>query len=666
MCGIVGYVELKNTSSCSHYLDQAIETLTHRGPDSYGKEEFFTKQKVGLGHRRLSIQDLSNAGAQPMSSFKGHFKIIFNGEIYNHKDLREYLDKVHNFNSWKSSSDTETIVNLFEFLNFKEALELIKGMFAITVFDCKNNKIYFARDRIGEKPLYISFNDSCLLFGSELQSLKKFPAFNKDISMSSLSSYFKFNYIPAPYSIYKGTFKCPPGNFISVDLNNFTSIGIPETFEDIFKNKGISVNEYWSSKNLLNSNLSEYDNFKDSSLRLEGMLSNAVKDQLISDVPIGSFLSGGIDSSLITALMQKETMNKIKTFTIGFHDKRFDESKYANDVSEHLGTDHTELILSESDILDTIPKLSKIYNEPFADSSQIPTLLVSKLARSQVTVALSGDGGDELFGGYNRYFMAPSVWSLLSKFPYSLRNFGADFFLSSPSFLKSLESTSRFVYKKTPVQLVEKIQSLSSKIKNIKSEKDLFISLISGHEDLSKLLNFNDNPRSYVFDGDIWSNNNLSFQEKMMYIDMKTYLPDDIMCKVDRAAMAFSLESRAPFLQQDIVEESLRMPLKYKIKNKTGKYILRNILYKYVPKELIERPKQGFGIPLEEWIRGPLKETFFDSISEQNLEHNLFNKYMVKKMLDDHISGKRNWQNQLWAIYSFQNWFYDNDIKFKL
>jgi asparagine synthase (glutamine-hydrolysing) len=238
--------------------------------------------------------------------------------------------------------------------------------------------------------------------------------------------------------------------------------------------------------------------------------------------------------------------------------------------------------------------------------------------------------------------------------------------LSSPSFLKSLESTSRFVYKKTPVQLVEKIQSLSSKIKNIKSEKDLFISLISGHEDLSKLLNFNDNPRSYVFDGDIWSNNNLSFQEKMMYIDMKTYLPDDIMCKVDRAAMAFSLESRAPFLQQDIVEESLRMPLKYKIKNKTGKYILRNILYKYVPKELIERPKQGFGIPLEEWIRGPLKETFFDSISEQNLEHNLFNKYMVKKMLDDHISGKRNWQNQLWAIYSFQNWFYDNDIKFKL
>jgi asparagine synthase (glutamine-hydrolysing) len=539
-------------------------------------------------------------------------------------------------------------------------------MFAITVFDCKNNKIYFARDRIGEKPLYISFNDSCLLFGSELQPLKKFPAFNKDISMSSLSSYFKFNYIPAPYSIYKGTFKCPPGNFISVDLNNFTSIGIPETFEDIFKNKGISVNEYWSSKNLLNSNLSEYDNFKDSSLRLEGMLSNAVKDQLISDVPIGSFLSGGIDSSLITALMQKETMNKIKTFTIGFHDKRFDESKYANDVSEHLGTDHTELILSESDILDTIPKLSKIYNEPFADSSQIPTLLVSKLARSQVTVALSGDGGDELFGGYNRYFMAPSVWSLLSKFPYSLRNFGADFFLSSPSFLKSLESTSRFVYKKTPVQLVEKIQSLSSKIKNIKSEKDLFISLISGHEDLSKLLNFHDNPRSYVFDRDIWSNNNLSFQEKMMYIDMKTYLPDDIMCKVDRAAMAFSLESRAPFLQQDIVEESLRMPLKYKIKNKTGKYILRNILYKYVPKELIERPKQGFGIPLEEWIRGPLKETFFDSISEQNLEHNLFNKYMVKKMLDDHISGKRNWQNQLWAIYSFQNWFYDNDIKFKL
>ncbi len=666
MCGIVGYVELKNNPACSNYLDKAIESLTHRGPDSSGKDEFFIKQKVGFGHRRLSIQDISDAGAQPMTSFKGRYKLIFNGEIYNHNELREYINQEYNFNSWKSSSDTETLLNLFEFLNFKDALKLIKGMFAITLFDLQSNTIYFSRDRIGEKPLYISFNESSLLFGSELGSLTKFPAFNKDLSMNSLSSYFKFNYIPAPYSIYKGTFKCPPGKFIAINLNKFSVTSIPETFEDIFLNDGISINDYWSSIDLLNSNSLEYGNFNDASENLEAMLSNAVSDQLISDVPIGAFLSGGIDSSLITALMQKESMNKIKTFTIGFNDSRFDESGYAKDVSSHLGTDHTELILSESEVLNIMPNLSKIYSEPFADSSQIPTLLVSELARSKVAVALSGDGGDELFGGYNRYFMAPSVWSLLSKFPYSFRNFGADFFLSSPNLLKALESTSRALYKKTPVQLVEKIQSLSSKVKNIKSEKDLFISLISGHEDLSQLLNFSGSPQSYVYDNEIWSNNHLSFQEKMMYLDMKTYLPDDIMCKVDRASMAFSLETRAPFLHQNIVEESLKMPLEFKIKNKTGKYILRDILYKHVPKELIERPKQGFGVPLEEWIRGPLKETFYDSISEQNLGHNLINNNTVKKMLDDHISGKRNWQNQLWAIYSFQNWYYDNDIEFKL
>lgn len=666
MCGIVGYVELKNSPHCSKDIDRAIQSLEHRGPDAFGKDEFFIKQKIGLGHRRLSILDISDAGKQPMTSCNGRFRLIFNGEIYNHQEIREYINQKYNFNSWKSSSDTETLLNLFEFEDFKDALKLVKGMFAIVLFDLTNNRIYFSRDRIGEKPLYISFNEASLLFGSELGSLAQFSAFNKDLSMNSLSSYFKFNYIPAPYSIYKGTFKCPPGKFISIDLNIFTLTNTPEIFEDLFLNTGISIDNYWSSMDILNGASSNYIDFDEASTSLENILSRSVKDQLISDVPIGAFLSGGIDSSLITALMQKQSMNKIKTFTIGFENKRFDESGYAKDVSTHLGTDHTELILSEDDVLKTIPDLSKIYSEPFADSSQIPTLLVSKLAKSKVSVALSGDGGDELFGGYNRYFMAPTVWSFLSKFPYTFRNFGANALLSSPALLRGVERTSSMIYKKTPVQLVEKIQSISSKIKNIKSEKDLFISLISGHEDLSALLNFSAAPESYALDNEIWSNSDLSFQEKMMYLDMKTYLPDDIMCKVDRAAMAFSLETRAPFLHQDVVEESLRMPLEFKIKNKTGKYILRDILYKHVPKEFIERPKQGFGIPLEEWIKGPLKDTFYDSISEQNLEHNLINKKAVKKMLDDHISGKRNWQNQLWAIYSFQNWFYDNDIKFKL
>lgn len=662
MCGLVGYVTSKEHSVFSKEIDNAISALKHRGPDASGKDEFYTNKKVGFGHRRLSILDISDAGNQPMESFTGRFKIIFNGEIYNHLEIRKYIQSEHNFNSWKSSSDTETLLNLFEFLEFKEALKLIKGMFALTLFDLKKNCIYFSRDRVGEKPLYISFNESSILFGSELISLTQFSSFNKDLSMSALSSFFKFNYIPTPQTIYKSTFKCPPGKFICIDLNSFLFNKTYECFDDIFLDQGALIDDYWSSFPLLNHSEILVEDFNQASLRLEDVISKSVKDQLISDMPIGAFLSGGIDSSLITALMQKENMDKVKTFTIGFKDKRYDESSYAREVANHLGTNHTELILSQDDVINIIPNLTKIYSEPFADSSQIPTLLVSKLAKSEVSVALSGDGGDELFGGYNRYFLAPTVWSILKKFPYSMRSFGADIFLSSPNFLKGIENTSRLFYKKTPVQLVEKIQSLSSKVKNIKTEKDLFISLISGYEDLSELLNFRSKPQSYAYNDEIWSNSSLSFQEKMMFLDMITYLPDDIMCKVDRASMAFSLESRAPFLHQDVVEASYKIPTEYKIKNKNGKHILRNILYKYVPKDLIERPKQGFGIPLDEWIKGPLKDNFYESMSEENLSHNLINKSMVKKMLDDHIDGKRNWQNQLWAIYSFQNWFHENEI----
>jgi asparagine synthase (glutamine-hydrolysing) len=662
MCGLVGYIESKNSANCSHDIDKAIASLEHRGPDASGKDEFHTNKKVGFGHRRLSILDISDAGNQPMESFTGRFKVIFNGEIYNHLEIREHIKNTYSFNSWKSSSDTETLVNLFEFIEFKEALKLIKGMFAIVLFDLRNNFIYFSRDRIGEKPLYLSFNESSILFGSELISLTKFSSFKKDISMNALSSFFKFNYIPAPQTIYKSTFKCLPGKFICIDLNKFTFDKTYDCFDDIFLNDGISINDYWSSLNLLEESMIETKDFNETSLNLESIISKAVKNQLISDMPIGAFLSGGIDSSLITALMQKESMDKVKTFTIGFEDKRYDESNYAKEVANHLGTSHTELILSQDDVINVIPNLSKIYSEPFADSSQIPTLLVSKLAKSEVSVALSGDGGDELFGGYNRYFLAPTVWSILKKFPFSFRSFSADIMLSSPNSLKSIENISRFLYKKTPVQLVEKIQSLSSKVKNIESEKDLFISLISGYEDLSELLNFKSDPQSYAYNDEIWSNTSLSFQEKMMFLDMITYLPDDIMCKVDRATMAFSLESRAPFLDQDVVEASYKIPTQYKIKNKNGKHILKNILHKYVPKDLIERPKQGFGIPLDEWIKGPLKNDFYESISDENLSHNLINPTVVKKMLDDHIDGKRNWQNQLWAIYSFQNWFHENEI----
>ena len=651
MCGLVGYVELKENAFCSRDIDSAIETLKRRGPDASGKDEFITNHKIGFGHRRLSILDLSVAGTQPMSSFSGRFKIIFNGEIYNHLELRDYIYKNHNFNSWKSQSDTETLLNLFEFESFKNALKLVEGMFAISLFDLKKNTIFFSRDPMGEKPLYISFNDKSLLFGSDLDALTTFSSFNKELSLHSLGLFFKHNFIPAPHSIYKGTYKCPTGKYISINLNSFLINSIPESFDDIFSNKGIAIDEYWSSLDLINEKKIQSISFNEASERLEAVLSNSIKKQLISDVPIGAFLSGGIDSSLITALMQKEVSEDIKTFTIGFRDTEYDESKYANNISSYLNTDHTELIMSENDVLKIMPDINNIYSEPFADASQIPTLLVSRLAKSNVSVALSGDGADELFGGYDRYIRAPLLWKKINKIPFSIRSRAASFVLSNSVFRNTLS---------------ERLASTSSKIRNIQYEYDLFESLSSGYDDLSKIYNYPLEIQPNHHHEGIWSNSSLKFEEKMMYTDMNTFLQDDILCKVDRASMSCSLEVRTPFLHKNVLEEAIKIPFSYKIQENSGKYILKHILQKHIPKNLIDRPKKGFVMPLHKWISGPLNKDFNQSFSDESFNHNLINIKTAQNMLEQHVSGKRNWQNQLWAIYSFQNWFHSNDIKFTI
>lgn len=651
MCGLVGYVEFKESANCSKHFNSAINSLDRRGPDAYGKEEFFAKYKIGFGHRRLSILDLSEAGTQPMTSFSGRYKIIFNGEIYNHLQLRDYIKSTHNFNSWKSYSDTETLLNLFEFESFKKALQLIEGMFAISLFDSKTNTIFLARDPMGEKPLYVSFNHQSLLFGSDLEALTNFSSFNKELSLESLGMFFKYNYIPAPHSIYRGTYKCPTGKYITIDLNKFILNSIPEKFNDVFLNNGIIIDDYWNCINFLDESNDSSKNFYEASERLESIISASIKKQLISDVPIGAFLSGGTDSSLIASLMQRESSENIKTFTVGFEEEKYDESQYAKRISSFLGTDHSEIIMSEDDVLKTMPDINSVFSEPFADPSQIPTLLLSKFAKTNVSVALSGDGADELFGGYDRYINAPLQWKKINRIPFLIRRPIASF-ISSNSFLNNI--------------LSEKLLSLFSKIEIIKYEQDLFKSISSGYDDLTTIFNHQINIKSNLDYKNIWLKDNLKFEEKMMYTDMHTFLQDDILCKVDRTSMSCSLEVRTPFLHKHVIEESLKMPLEYKIKNKQGKYILKHILQKHIPKDITDRPKKGFVMPLNNWIAGPLSKDFHYFFSDELLNHNLINIRTAQRMLQQHIDGKRNWQNQLWAIYSFQNWFHNNNIKFTI
>ena len=664
MCGIVGYVNFSNSSIFENELDHAIESLSHRGPNNKGKVFVKEKSNVGFGHTRLSIIDTTKAGNQPMRSFSGRHIIIFNGEIYNHKNLRNNIEKTHGFSNWLGSSDTETLINLIELEGIENALKMSLGMFSFVVYDRKLNQLHLARDRMGEKPLYFFLNPKCLLFGSELKALMQFKAFDKKIFMPSLATYFRLNYIPTPYSIFENTFKCPQGQYISFDLDKLTVMNTISDFDTLASVAGISVKKYWDLEDFIGHNKYHETDLDVATSNLEDILSKAVERQLISDVPLGAFLSGGIDSSLIVALMQKGSSKKIKTFTIGFEDKRYDESRYASSVAKHLGTEHESLILSQDETLKIVPKLTRIYDEPFADSSQIPTFLVSKLAKTKVTVSLSGDGGDELFGGYNRYFMAPNLWRKIGLLPFPLRKGFANLLQLAPSSLFHLiESVSIKLNNSAPIQMVEKIQSLSAKLSYVKSKEELFFSLISQYRYPHEILNYQSELSTLANDKMIWGRNKISFQEKMMLTDIVTYLIDDILCKVDRATMANSLESRAPFLDPGVVEESFRLPLSFKIRNNKGKYILRNILYKYVPKELIERPKQGFGVPLKDWINGPLNKTFKDYLSNDALKHNLLNQQKVHKMFKEHTSNKKNWQHQLWAIYIFQKWIYENNIK---
>ena len=637
MCGITGLI-LSDGVIQKHNLSNMITSLSHRGPDSNGIW-INENQNFGIGHTRLSILDLSSAGSQPMHSKNNRYIISFNGEIYNHLDIRLDLKKEYPSLEFVGSSDTETILACIEKWGLSKSLKKMKGMFAIALWDKKKEELKLARDRFGEKPMYYGWIKNAFYFGSELKPIKNNPYFNLEIDRNALTQFIKYSYIPQPLTIYKNIKKLKPGFILKVNAK-----------------KNILFEKYWSLNNLtkstpkINSNLNE----NNAILNLEKKIQESVESQKLSDVPIGAFLSGGIDSSLIVSMMQLNSNTSINSFTIGFDQKLYNEARFASKVAKHLKTNHTELYVSENEVRNIIPMIPNIYDEPFADSSQLPTYLVSELARSKVKVALSGDGGDELFGGYNRYFQAPKWYNIPKPFKF----IGAEVLdFLSPNQLQILYNILKPILPKSlrssnPINHLTKIMDIFK----CNSEWEVYDSLVSlCHNSSDIVINNADLFKSK--DNFPINISHLSYEEKMMYLDISTYLTDDILCKVDRAAMSVSLETRAPFLDYNLVEFAWNLPLDMKIRNGEGKWILKQILKRYIPNKLIDRPKMGFGIPMEFWLRGPLKDWAEHLLDKNNIVNDgFFNYEKIKILWDEHISEKKNHQYVLWNILVFQSW----------
>jgi len=653
MCGITGIFGNLRKEEFDSSIHEMSATLNHRGPDDAGtwiNEE----NGVAFGHQRLSIIDLSSAGHQPMVSPCGRFTTVFNGEIYNHLQLRDKLNTSANKQSWKGHSDTETLVTAFSQWGIEKTLQQLVGMFAIAVWDFKEKRLFLIRDRFGEKPLYYGWSNGVFLFGSELKALQKYKRFSNQIDRGALSLYMKYMYVPTPYSIFRDIYKLEPGCILQIDKGTK-----PPTLPLFapFRDQGINIAQWYSISNMAQAGQKNLITDQNDAVDLiEKTLLESVRSQLISDVPLGAFLSGGIDSSVITALMQKVCKDPVKTFTIGFEESSFNEAIYAKEVSRHLGTEHHELYVTSSDAFKVIPHLPTLYDEPFADSSQIPTYLASKLARESVTVSLSGDAGDELFGGYNRYLWGSRVWNKVRWMPLIVRQtLGVAINKIS---VNTWDSIGNSLPNSSRVSLMgDKAHRMAHRLKNVKSLDDVYHSLVTeGYKEDGLVVNDKAALITKLDNNDIVSGI-VDFEHRMMLLDSLTYLPDDILTKVDRAAMGVSLETRIPFLDYRVAELAWRLPLDTKINNGETKWPIRQVLYKYVPKVLIERTKAGFAIPVGQWIRGPLREWAADLLNEERIRREgYFNPELVQQLWQQHLSGKYDWTPRLWAILMFQAW----------
>ena len=643
MCGFAGIFAI-NRSIDERLLVRMGNAIAHRGPDDSG-QWLDPQAGIGLTHRRLSIVDLSPAGHQPMFSPSARYVIAFNGEIYNHADMRMSLPGV----AWRGRSDTETLLAAFDAFGVEATLKQCVGMFAFALWDRADRFLFLARDRLGEKPLYYGWQDDIFLFGSELKALKIHPAFKGEINRDALTLLLRHNCVPAPYSIYRGIQKLPPGTLLQLRPG-----------ADGMLRRDATPVQYWSaSEAASNGEASPLPGGETQTIdALESRLRESIGMQMMADVPLGAFLSGGIDSSAVVALMQAQSSKAVKTFTIGFNEADYNEAKHAKAVAQHLGTDHTELYVTPAEALAVIPTLPTLYDEPFSDSSQIPTFLVSRMARKHVTVSLSGDGGDELFGGYNRYFMASGMWRKVGWIPRPLRQAAATVMDAVPA--AGWDALYRIGSKFLPralqtVQAGDKAHKLAQ-VLSAHGPGDIYRRLVSHWKDPAKIVIGGVEPDTTSHDAALW-NTVRSFESKMMLLDTVSYLPDDILVKVDRAAMAASLETRVPFLDHRVVEMAWRLPLHMKIRNGQGKWALRQVLYRHVPRELIERPKMGFGVPIDVWLRGPLREWAEALLAEPRLHREgFFNPQPIRALWAEHLAGKNNWQYYLWDVLMFQAW----------
>jgi asparagine synthase (glutamine-hydrolysing) len=629
MCGIVGFLDPKSAtlSDPREIVTRMTSTLRHRGPDHQGVW-LDDARILALGHRRLSIVDLSATGYQPMLSASQRFVIAFNGEIYNHSDLRAILDAEHKV-AWRGSSDTETLLAAIEHWGVKAALERSVGMFAIALWDVSTRTLTLARDRMGEKPLYYGRSRGAFLFASELKAFHAFPGFEAALDPDALGLYMTFGYVSAPRSIFKHVYKLMPGTLLTVSEEGSEKRDVFWSLDKAFRQPRFGGTA------------------EEAADEVERRLKEAIRIQSVADVPLGAFLSGGIDSSTIVALMQDAASRPVHTFCIGFEDENYNEARHAAEVAHFLGTDHVELIVTPADALALVPCIPEIWDEPFADPSQIPTRILSALARQKVTVSLSGDGGDELFLGYDHYFSSNRIEKvrprrllrfLLRTVPHS---WIAGAFKAVPN---------RAARGVTAIRL----ENIMHRIKE-ESPQDRYIACLMKWRNLADLIpNTNINPYHFT---DFLPPVDTDFLNHMSGIDTTTYLPDDILVKVDRAAMATSLETRIPLLDHRVVELAVSLPSSYKFRDGQTKWPLRRVLNQYVPRSLIDRPKRGFSVPIADWLRGPLREWADDLLSLASLARDgVLNPDPIVRTWQQHRSGTHNWENRLWTVLMFQAW----------
>ena len=635
MCGIAGLIErgVLRGSALEARARAMADALAHRGPDDSGVWSD-AEAGVALSHRRLAIIDLTSAGAQPMISAGGRWVISYNGEIYNAREIacQPELSQVN----FRGTSDTEVILESIARRGLERTLDDLNGMFAMALWDRETRTLHLVRDRIGIKPLFYSAQGSSVCFASELKGLMAEGGIRREISPASVASFLRFGYVPAPWSIFKDVGKVMPGEIVSIG---------PDA--QVWRRNYWSLTEVALAGMRRPLDLSD----RDAESELDALLRDAVSRQMISDVPLGAFLSGGIDSSAVVALMVAAARGPVRTFSIGFPDFGYDESVHAAAVARHLGTDHTELKIGGDDALGVVPQLADMYDEPFADSSQIPTYLVSKLTRRHVTVALSGDGGDELFAGYNRYVFAERLWGSLRHMPAGVRRAAAVTLNSIPAGL--VDGLSHVVPRKLrPPQFSDKLKKFADILPN--DADGIYLRLVSQCPNPAVLVHgATEHP---LFAGYRNPQGTDALLERMQLIDTATYLPDDILQKVDRASMAVSLEARPPLLDHRVVEFAWRLPRRFRIRDGQTKWLLRRVLDRYVPRSLVERPKMGFGVPLADWLRGPLRDWAEDLLQPSRLGGGLLDVAAARRLWTEHLSGRRNWSYAVWTLLMFEAW----------